>query len=485
MPTGSCTLIDMRTQLSTELSEASRREFLLRGGAGFGALALTGMLARDQAFAATNPHAAKQPHFAPKAKRVIFLFMEGGPSHMDLFDPKPLIQKLAGQRMPDSFKRPITAMGEAESPILASQRQWKRHGQSGLWISDWLPHTAECADDLAVIRSCWTNGINHSGGVCQMNTGQPLGGRPSLGSWVNYGLGTENANLPGFVVMTDTTGTVTNGPRNWSAGFMPATHQGVKLNPGVSPIRHLNLPKGVTPETRQHQLEILRQLNEQHLKSREGQSELEARIRAYELAYRMQASAPETVDLSKETEATKKLYGFGNKDTEPFGRCCLMARRLVERGVRFVQIYHGAGSKWDSHSKMEANHGRQCRQSDLPTAGLLKDLKARGLLDDTLVIWGGEFGRTPMSEKGDGRDHNPTGFTMWMAGGGVKGGQVIGATDELGLWAVQDRLHVHDLHATILHLLGIHNLDLVYRYKGRPETPTINEGEAYEKITTV
>ena len=331
MPTGSCTLIDMRTQLSTELSEASRREFLLRGGAGFGALALTGMLARDQAFAATNPHAAKQPHFAPTAKRVIFLFMEGGPSHMDLFDPKPLIQKLAGQRMPDSFKRPITPMGEAESPILASQRQWKRHGQSGLWISDWLPHTAECADDLAVIRSCWTNGINHSGGVCQMNTGQPLGGRPSLGSWVNYGLGTENANLPGFVVMTDTTGTVTNGPRNWSAGFMPATHQGVKLNPGMSPIRHLNLPKGVTPETRRSQLEILRQLNEQHLKSREGQSELEARIRAYELAYRMQASAPEAVDLSKETEATKKLYGFGNKDTEPFGRCCLMARRLVER----------------------------------------------------------------------------------------------------------------------------------------------------------
>ena len=249
----------------------------------------------------------------------------------------------------------------------------------------------------------------------------------------------------------------------------------------MSPIRHLNLPKGVTPETRRRQLEILRQLNEQHLKSREGQSELEARIRAYELAYRMQASAPEAVDLSKETEATKKLYGFGKKDTEPFGRCCLMARRLVERGVRFVQIYHGAGSKWDSHSKMEANHGRQCRQSDLPTAGLLKDLKARGLLDDTLVIWGGEFGRTPMSEKGDGRDHNPTGFTMWMAGGGVKGGQVIGATDELGLWAVQDRLHVHDLHATILHLLGIHNLDLVYRYKGRPETPTINEEKRTKK----
>jgi len=468
----------------------TRRDFLLRGGAGFGAMALTGMMAADTRIASPprpalpSPNAPRQPHFAPTAKRVIFLFMEGGPSHMDLFDPKPLLNELAGQTMPASFKRPITPMGETESPLLASPRKWKRHGQSGLWVSDWLPHTAGCVDDLAVIRSCWTNGINHSGGVCQMNTGQPMGGRPSLGSWVSYGLGTENANLPAFVVMTDTTATVTNGPRNWSAGFMPATYQGTKLNSGAAPIQHLNLPKGVTPGMRLRQLEMLRRLNEQHLKSREGQSELEARIRAYELAYRMQAAAPEAVDLTQETEVTKKLYGFGNKDTEPFGRCCLLARRLVERGVRFVQIYHGAGSKWDSHSKMESNHSRQCRQSDLPTAGLLKDLKSRGLLDDTLVIWGGEFGRTPMSEKGDGRDHNPTGFTMWLAGGGVKGGQVIGATDELGLWAIQDRLHVHDLHATILHLLGIHNLDLIYRYKGRPETPTINEGEAYKKITS-
>ena len=471
MPTGSCTLIDMRTQLSNELSEASRREFLLRGGAGFGALALTGMLARDQAFAATNPHAAKQPHFAPTAKRVIFLFMEGGPSHMDLFDPKPLIQKLAGQRMPDSFKRPITAMGESESPILASQRQWKRHGQSGLWISDWLPHTAECADDLAVIRSCWTNGINHSGGVCQMNTGQPLGGRPSLGSWVNYGLGTENANLPGFVVMTDTTGTVTNGPRNWSAGFMPATHQGVKLNPGMSPIRHLNLPKGVTPETRRRQLEMLRQLNEQHLKSREGQSELEARIRAYELAYRMQASAPEAVDLSKETEATKKLYGFGNKDTEPFGRCCLMARRLVERGVRFIQIYSGGNhndANWDAHGDLEKNHNYHAGNTDQPIAGLLKDLEQRGLLDETLIVWGGEFGRQPTAEyaKGTGRDHNSYGFTMWMAGGGIKGGISVGKTDELGAAAVEDRFHVKNLHATVLTQLGFDPNELSYFYRG-------------------
>ncbi len=355
----------MNQDSPNESAEASRREFLLRGGAGFGALALTSMLARDNAFAKTapaNPNAPKQPHFAPTAKRVIFLFMEGGPSHMDLFDPKPLINQLAGQTMPASFKRPITAMGETESPLLASPRKWKQHGKSGLWVSDWLPHTAECVDDLTVIRSCWTDGINHSGGVCQMNSGQPLGGRPSLGSWVNYGLGTENTNLPGFVVMTDTTATPTNGPRNWSAGFMPAEHQGVRLNSDEEPIRHLNLPKGVSPELRQKQLDLLRNLNLQHQESRRTNSELEARIRSYELAYRMQAAAPEAVDLTKETEATKTLYGFGNKDSEPFGRCCLLARRLVERGVRFVQIYHGAGSKWDSHSKMETNHGRQCRQ---------------------------------------------------------------------------------------------------------------------------
>jgi len=460
----------------------SRRDWLLRGGTGFGALALSGLLAKDNALSQAKEPSFLRPHFVPRAKRVIFLFMEGGPSQMDLFDPKPLLNKLAGQRLPESFKRPITAMGEAESPLLASQREWRQHGQAGTWVSDWLPHTAGCVDDIAVIRSCWTNGINHSGGVCQMNTGQPLAGRPSLGAWVNYGLGTENENLPAFVVMTDTKATPTNGPRNWSAGFMPAAYQGMHIHPGAEPFRHLNLPKGVTLGMHRRKLEILQRLNRGHQASRSHQSELEARIRSYELAYRMQAEAPELVDLSRETEATKQLYGFGNKDTEPFGRCCLLARRMVERGVRFVQIYHGAGSKWDSHTKMEANHSRQCRQSDLPTAGLLKDLKSRGLLDDTLVIWGGEFGRTPMSEKGDGRDHNPTGFTMWMAGGGVRGGQTIGATDELGLWATEDRLHVHDLHATVLHLLGIHNLDLIYHYKGRPENPTINEGTAFTKI---
>ena len=479
----------MRTQLSTELSEASRREFLLRGGAGFGALALTGMLARDQAFAATNPHAAKQPHFAPTAKRVIFLFMEGGPSHMDLFDPKPLIQKLAGQRMPDSFKRPITAMGEAESPILASQRQWKRHGQSGLWISDWLPHTAECADDLAVIRSCWTNGINHSGGVCQMNTGQPLGGRPSLGSWVNYGLGTENANLPGFVVMTDTTGTVTNGPRNWSAGFMPATHQGVKLNPGVSPIRHLNLPKGVTPETRRHQLEILRQLNEQHLKSREGQSELEARISAYELAFRMQTEAPELVDISSEPQHVRELYGLDNGTTAGFGRQCLLARRMVESSVRYTLLVHAVqigSASWDDHGNVKGRMIRHCAEVDRPVAGLLDDLKQRGLLDDTLVVWASEMGRTPFkngSMSGNpGREHNSWALTMWMAGGEIKGGTTAGATDEFSLRGIGETIHVRDAHATILDLMGLDQENVNFKHAGRIRKLTNIGGRVLKEI---
>ena len=472
--------MNVRAPVADELF--SRRELLLRGGAGFGALALSGLLARDNALAKAARPSFVQPHFAPRAKRVIFLFMEGGPSHIDLFDPKPLLNKLAGQRMPQSFKRPITAMGETESPLLASPRTWKRHGQSGAWVSDWLPHTAGCVDDLAVIRSCWTNGINHSGGVCQMNTGQPLAGRPSLGSWVNYGLGTANENLPAFVVMTDTKSTPTNGPRNWSAGFMPAAYQGIRLSPGAEPFRHLNIPKGVTPATHRRKLELLRRLNEQHRATREHQSELEARIRSYELAYRMQSAAPEAVDLSRESEATRRLYGFGNRDTEPFGRCCLLARRMVERGVRFVQIYHGAGSKWDSHSKMEENHSRQCRQSDLPTAGLLKDLKSRGLLEETLVIWGGEFGRTPMSEKGDGRAHNPTGFTMWMAGAGVKKGYIHGKTDELGFGIIDGKVHVHDLHATILHLLSFDHEQLTYRFQGREFRLTDVHGNIVREI---
>jgi hypothetical protein len=432
----------------------------------------------------TASDSAIKPHYGARAKSVIFLFMEGGPSHLDTFDPKPQLNELAGKPIPPSFKPVITAMGEFHSPLLASKRKWARYGKGGLWISDWYPHVAQCADDLAVIRSCWQDGINHSGGVCQMNTGSTLAGRPSLGSWVTYGLGTENANLPAFVVLQDNPSTVVNGPRNWGAGFMPAVYQGTRLQPSAEPIPNLSTPPGIGDERQKEKLALLERLNRDHAEPRSDVTELDARIKAYELAFRMQAEAPEAVDLSKESDDTLELYGMKDKATEGYGRMCLLARRLVERGVRFIQLYSGAGSKWDAHSAIEKNHTDLCRQTDKPIAGLLRDLKRRGLLDQTLVVWGGEFGRTPMSEKGDGRDHNPTGFTMWMAGGGVAGGRTIGATDELGLHAIDTRLHVHDLHATILHLLGLDHTKLVYFHKGRPERATINEGDVYRKITS-
>jgi hypothetical protein len=469
----------------------SRREFLTRSGAGFGAVALASLLAGDRRVSAaesTLDSLARGhrlgPHFPPKAKRVIFLFMEGGPSHIDTFDPKPLLNELAGQQLPDSFGSVLTAMGESRSPLLASKRKWKQYGESGTWVSDWLPHTAECVDDIAVIRSCWADGVNHSSGVCQMNTCSILGGRPSLGSWVSYGLGTENEDLPAFVVMQDNRSSIVNGPRNWSAGFMPAGYQGIRFNESGDPIPNLFPPEGVTQSRQISKVDFLNQLNRNYAAIHPEQSELEARIASYELGFRMQAEAPQTVDLSGETEATLNLYGMDDKETANMGRLCLLARRLSESGVRFVQIYHGAGSKWDAHSNIEKNHDGLCKQMDKPVAGLLKDLKQRGLLDETLVIWGGEFGRTPMSEQGNGRDHNPTGFTMWMAGGGVRGGQTIGATDELGLRAIENRLHIHDLHASILHLMGLDNMELTYLHKGRPERPTINEGSFFAPLVT-
>jgi hypothetical protein len=473
----------------------TRREFLARSGGGFGAVALAGLMSGAHAESSggvttseetlapsLNPVAAKPPHHQPTAKRVIFLFMEGGPSHLDLFDPKPLLNELAGQKIPDSFGEVITAMGEMKSPLLACKRKWKQHGEGGLWISDWLPHIAECADDLAVIRSCVANGINHSAGVCQMNTCSILSGRPSLGSWVTYGLGSENENLPAFVVMQDNNAQVTNGPRNWSGGFMPAAYQGTQLSEGSQPIPYLNTPEGYTQTRQLTKLHFLNNLNRHFAKAHPEQSELEARIASYELAFRMQSEAPEAIDLSDESAETLELYGINDKETSGFGRLCLLGRRLAERDVRFIQLYSGAGSKWDAHSNIEGNHSGLCRGVDKPIAGLLKDLKRRGMLDDTLVVWGGEFGRTPMSEKGNGRDHNPSGFTMWMAGGGVKGGQAIGETDDLGLHATVDRQHVQDLHTSILHLLGLDNMALTYIHKGRPERPTINEGKFCQQL---
>ena len=473
--------------ITSDQSQRTRREWLFEAGVGFGGLALGDLLARDLwagATASPSMTDASAPWREPAtARSVIFLFMEGGPSHIDTFDPKPDLNRLAGKPLPPSFKPVITPMGEGRAPLLPSRRKWKQFGESGHWVSDWLPNIATCADDLAVIRSCWSNGLNHVGGVCQMNTGSTLAGRPSLGSWVSYGLGTENANLPGFVVMLDNPrAQVAGGPRNWGTGFMPAVHQGTRIEGGEQPIANLTTPTDVGADRQRNKLDFLGSINRKHHETRFDQTELDARIRSYELAFRMQAEAPEAVDLSRETAATRTLYGLDDPTTESTGRLCLLARRMVERGVRFIQIYCGAGSRWDSHSEIEINHAKACRAMDRPVAGLVQDLKGRGLLDQTLVVWGGEFGRTPMSEKGNGRDHNPYGFTMWMAGGGVRPGIVIGRTDEVGLHAIEDRLHVRDLHATILHALGADHTRLIYRHQGRPERPTVNEGQVCRRL---
>jgi hypothetical protein len=315
-----------------------------------------------------------------------------------------------------------------------------------------------------------------------MNTGSVFGGRPSLGSWLTYGLGSENHSMPSFVVLKDSDSMVVNGVRSWGSGFMPAVYQGVLLDHGAEPIANLNTPEAIGAARQRSKMAFAADLNRHHLAGRESNSELDARLRSYELAARMQSEAPEAVDLGAEPESVKKLYGMDQANSEVFGRNCLLARRLVERGVRFVQLYHGAGSKWDSHAKIEENHSKLCASVDQPITGLITDLKQRGLLDETLVIWGGEFGRTPMSEKGDGRDHNPTGFTMWMAGGGVKAGHTVGATDDLGLYATEDKVHVHDLHATIMALLGLDHTSVIYRHKGRPERVDLNEGHVKPAI---
>jgi hypothetical protein len=472
----------MLQKLSHHWKAQTRRDFFTRAGSGLAGLALGSMLTEDaRAAAKLDPLAARAPHVKPRAKSVIWLFMEGGPSHIDLFDPKPALDQLNGQPMPASFGKPITAMGTAGNTLMASKRKFKQHGQSGLWVSDWYPHIAQHADDLAVIRSCQADGLNHVGSVCQMNTGHILAGRPSMGAWVTYGLGSANRNLPTFVILLDDREPV-GGAKNWSAGFLPATFQGTQFRTGDTPILHLKNPAGVTDAQQASKLAYLKQLNEQWGADKPDDSELDARVRAYELAYQMQSAGPEAVDLTKESEATRKLYGMDDPDLESFGRNCLQARRLVERGVRFVELYCGSGSGWDAHNNIEANHGKWCRVSDRPIAGLLTDLKSRGMLDDTLVVWGGEFGRTPFNEKGDGRDHNPWGFTIFMAGGGIKPGQAIGTTDEIGLRAVESPYHVHDIHASILYILGLDHEKTTYMHNGRAERPTLTAGKLIKEL---
>jgi hypothetical protein len=465
----------------------NRREFLQQAGGGFGALALAWMLEKDQptASAATapeSPHAPRPPHFPARAERIIYLFMHGGPSHLETFDPKPELQRLAGKPLPASFGPVATRRKVAGNPLLATRRTFRKCGQSGIEVSDFLPHLSRCADDLAVIRSCWADSVNHPQAVYQMNTGSVLMGKPSLGSWISYGLGTENQNLPSFVVLPDPGGGIKGGPPAYGAGFLPASHQGTVVRGGDSPILDLRTPEGTSPVEQRGVLDLVGRLNAHHLEQRGDDGELAARIQSYELAYRMQSAAPVAVDLSTESEETKRLYGLDDPRTVEFGTRCLLARRLVERGVRFIQLYSGDVGGWDAHDDVETNHAKMCARTDQPVAALLTDLKRRGLLDSTLVIWSGEFGRMPMSESGKGRDHNPHGFTVWMAGAGIKGGTIHGATDPVGLRAEVDRVHVHDLHATILHLLGLDHTRLTFPHNGRDERLTDTAGKVVTSI---
>jgi hypothetical protein len=409
--------------------------------------------------------------------------MDGGPSHLDLLDPKPALARLAGKPLPRSIPRPMTAMGTtAHTPLLASSRSFRQHGRSGLWVSDWYPEIAGCADDLCVLRSCHADGQTHVAAVSQMNTGALLPGRPSLGAWCLYGLGRACDNLPGFVVLADSSDDPPGGPVNWGTGFMPATYQGTRFGVGKTRILFATPPSGVSMARQRSEIDFINSMNHRYAARHQEHDHVEAEIAAYELAFRLQASAPEAVDFSRESRETQRLYGIDRPETECNGRNCLLARRLVERGVRFVQLYMGAGSKWDAHSDLEGNHAGNCLASDRPIAGLLRDLKRRGLLDETLVVWGGEFGRTPMSESGNGRDHNPFGFTMWLAGGGVQGGMAHGATDEVGLYAVEKPVHVRDVHATILHVLGLDHKNLTFPHDGRDERLTGTSGTVIREI---
>ena len=454
----------------------SRRQFLQQSGGGFGWLSLTALLAPHcsrPARAAERPSAstqASQAHLvSPRVKRVIWLFMHGGPSHMDLFDPKPELARLAGQPIPESFGEVMTRRKVAANPLLPAVKPFRRHGQSGLEVSDFLPCIAQHADDLCVLRSLHGDSVNHPQSVYQMNTGSILMGHPSVGSWVTYGLGSENDDLPGFVVLPDPGGGLKGGPPAWGNGYLPARYQGVTMRSGPEPILHLQPSSSFSDLQQRRTLDFLQRLNSDHLRKRGSDGDLEARIAAYELAYRMQSAAPDLVDMRDESQATRRLYGLENKTTESFGQRCLLARRMIERGVRFVQVYSGDTNGWDAHSDVLKNHGSLCAATDLPIAGLLTDLKQRGLWDDTLVIWGGEFGRMPMSESGKGRDHNPWGYCAWLAGGGVKGGYVHGATDDIGLRAVENPVPIRNFHATLLHLLGIDPHALSFYHNGLDE----------------
>jgi hypothetical protein len=438
-------------------------------GNGFVGTALTCLLSQSGFFARAASLAPRSSHFPAKAKSCIFLFMYGGPSQVDTFDPKPELVKRHGQPIPNLDNDPLLKIRKPGA-LLGSSRKFFKCGQSGVEISDLYPHLGKVIDEVAIIRSTWSDSFAHGSGLLQMNTGFIRQGYPSMGSWVTYGLGTENRNLPGFVVLLDHRGGPISGPPNWSSGFMPATFQGTQFRTSGDPVLNLVPAKGVTRDEQRDQLDFLAEMHKVRGAAGPENQELMARIASYELAFRMQSSAPEAVDFTRESDATRKLYGLDDERTERFGKKCLIARRLVERGVRFIQVYSGGGhgdDTWDAHGDVDKNHEKHAGDTDKPIAGLIQDLKSRGLLDSTLIIWAGEFGRTPTSQSKKGRDHSPRGFSTWMAGGGVKGGQAIGATDDFGYAAVENRVHVHDLHATALHLMGMDHLKLTYFHAGR------------------
>ncbi|MEM7781814.1 MAG: DUF1501 domain-containing protein [Planctomycetota bacterium] len=464
--------------MSQNFCRRTRREFLWQAGGGFTGLALTGMLGHDFVAAQEtmadgsdwkNPLAPKKPDFPAKAKSVIFLFMYGGPSHIDTFDYKPSMYGMDGKTIDvKTFGR---GGHKNQGRIVEPRWKFKPYGECGKYVSDLFPNVGKQVDDIAFIHSMTADSPIHGSAMLQMNSGRIQSGAPCLGSWVNYGLGSENENLPGFVVMLDDKGGPISGPKNWTSGFMPATYQGVVVRSEGTPILDLKRPQTMTEGTQRKMLDALRQFNEEHQSDRLGNSELAARIASYELAYKMQSTAPEAVDLAQESQSTLDAYGVGKQPTDYFGRQLIMARRLVERGVRFVQVYSGGAhndDNWDAHGDLEVNHNLHAGETDLPIAALIQDLKQRGLFDETLIVWGGEFGRQPTAEyaKGSGRDHNAYGFTMWMAGGGIKGGISIGQTDELGATAVENRMHVRRVHATILHQMGLEPNDLSYFYGG-------------------
>ena len=456
----------------------SRRRFLQETACGLGSIALWQLMA-DEAIA--------KPHFAPRAKNVIFLFMPGAPSQLDLMDPKPAMQKYHGQPVPAHMLDGLDdGLIRGSARIFASPRTFQQYGQSGMAYSDYIPHLGKIADDICLIRSMHTDIANHTPAQLLMNCGLPVFGHPSMGSWVSYGLGSENQNLPGFVVMTSNSGSgIDAGTANWSSGFLPSEHRGVTFRASADPVLHLRSPKGVSAASQRARLDAIGDLNRIH-QTKVGDPEIASRIAAYEMAFRMQSAAPELLDFSGETKATREMYGIDNDTTRAFSTNCLLARRMVERGVRFVQLYH---STWDDHSNLNTKLKQNCDMTDRGATALVMDLKQRGLLDETLVVWGGEFGRTPMNEvrRGntlgkEGRDHHPFAFSMWLAGGGIKPGQIIGGTDELGYHITRDPIHVHDLQATLLHCLGLNHEHLTFRHQGRDFRLTDVSGEVMTKL---